>query len=98
MPSVVAASVFAWTSFLGAWWVDAIASPQKRQVVSAFALTYSLRLRSCKVMDAFVISSLPSRLKRRYRQQGPIAPRTLLRFFATPDPSATLPPSIDFPD
>ena len=26
VPSVVAASVFAWTSFLGAWWVDAIAS------------------------------------------------------------------------
>src|SRR6516165_11168273 len=37
--------------------------PQKRQDVSAFALTYSLRLRSCKLMDAFVISSLPSRLK-----------------------------------
>src|ERR1700750_544014 len=28
--------------------------------VSAFALTYILRLRSCKSMDAFVISSLPS--------------------------------------
>ena len=27
---------------------------------SAFALTYILRLRSCKLMDAFVISSLPS--------------------------------------
>src|SRR5215471_1323406 len=38
-------------------------SPQKRQDVSDFALTYSLRLRSCKVMDAFIISSLPSRLK-----------------------------------
>src|SRR5436305_13742644 len=35
-------------------------SPQKRQDGSAFALTYSLRLRSCKSMDAFVISSLPS--------------------------------------
>src|SRR5207244_6251971 len=34
-------------------------SPQKRQDGSAFALTYSLRLRSCKSMDAFVISSLP---------------------------------------
>src|SRR6516162_4371903 len=40
--------------------------PQKRQDVSAFALTYSLRLRSCKSMDAFVISSLPSRLGRLY--------------------------------
>src|SRR5215831_12752455 len=38
-------------------------SPQKRQDVSVFALTYSLRLRSCKLIDAFVISSLPSRLK-----------------------------------
>src|ERR1700746_3288928 len=35
-------------------------SPQNRQDVSAFALTYILRLRSCNVMDAFVISSLPS--------------------------------------
>ena len=34
--------------------------PQKRQDVSAFALTYILRLRSCKLLDAFVISSLPS--------------------------------------
>jgi hypothetical protein len=39
---------------------EALALPQD---VSAFALTYSLRLRSCKLMDAFVISSLPSRLK-----------------------------------
>jgi hypothetical protein len=35
-------------------------SPQKRQDGSAFTLTYILRLRSCKSMDAFVISSLPS--------------------------------------
>src|ERR1700750_3467811 len=34
--------------------------PQKRQDGSAFALTYILRLRSCKPLDAFVISSLPS--------------------------------------
>src|SRR6516162_9994247 len=34
--------------------------PQKRQDGSAFALMYILRLRSCKSMDAFVISSLPS--------------------------------------
>ena len=33
--------------------------PQNRQDVSAFALTYILRLRSCNVMDAFIISSLP---------------------------------------
>jgi hypothetical protein len=35
-------------------------NPQNFQDVSAFALTYILRLRSCKSMDAFVISSLPS--------------------------------------
>jgi len=35
--------------------------------------------------------------KRRYKQQGPLAPRALPRFVATPDPSATRPPSIDFP-
>ena len=29
-------------------------SPQKRQDGSAFALTYILRLRSCKSLDAFV--------------------------------------------
>src|ERR1700751_464821 len=34
-------------------------SPQNRQDGSAFALTYILRLRSCKSMDAFIISSLP---------------------------------------
>src|SRR5271165_6816544 len=33
---------------------------QNFQDVSAFALTYILRRRSCKSMDAFVISSLPS--------------------------------------
>src|SRR3989475_6305713 len=30
-------------------------------------------------------------------QQGPFAPRALPRFVATPDPSATLSPSADFP-
>src|SRR5215467_13873878 len=32
---------------------------QKRQVGSAFALTYILLLRSCKLMGAFLISPLP---------------------------------------
>src|SRR5271155_25986 len=36
------------------------ASPQGLWDLSAFALTYILRLRSCKSMDAFIISSLPS--------------------------------------
>src|SRR5215471_18191281 len=57
-------------------------SPQKRQDGSAFALTYSLRLRSCKSMDAFIISSLPSLCWRHHKWQGPLAPRTLLRFVA----------------
>src|SRR5438045_8413581 len=72
-------------------------SPQKRQDGSAFALTYSLRLRSCNSMDAFVISSLPSLRWRHCKWQGPFAPRTLLRFLATPDPAATLSSSADFP-
>src|SRR6266513_4357113 len=72
-------------------------SPQKRQDGSAFALTYSLRLRSCKSMDAFIISSLPSLRWRHCKWQGPFAPRTLLRFLATPDPAATLSSSADFP-
>src|SRR5207248_3713324 len=72
-------------------------SPQKRQDGSAFALTYSLRLRSCNSMDAFVISSLPSLRWRHCKWQGPFAPRTLLRFIATPDPAATLSSSADFP-
>src|SRR5262252_7898792 len=71
-------------------------SPQKRQDGSAFALTYSLRLRSCKSMDAFVIASLPSLRWRHCKWQGPFAPRTLLRFLATADPAATLSSSADF--
>ena len=35
-------------------------SPQKRQAGSAFALTYRLLLRSCRLMGAFIISPLPS--------------------------------------
>src|SRR4029077_875286 len=35
--------------------------------------------------------------RRNDKQQGPFAPRTLLRFVAHTDPSATLSPSIDFP-
>ena len=71
--------------------------PQNRQDVSAFALTYSLRLRSRKSMDAFVISSLPSLRWRHCKWQGPFAPRTLLRFIATTGPAATLSSSADFP-
>ena len=70
---------------------------QKRRSSSAFTLTYILRLRSCKSMDAFVISSLPPLRRRRCKWQGPFAPRTLLRFIATADPAATLSSSADFP-
>src|SRR5271165_4106645 len=47
-------------------------SPQNRQDVSAFALTYILRLRSCKSMDAFVISSLPSLWSETLQAAGPL--------------------------
>src|SRR5216683_2665204 len=57
--------------------------PQKRQDVSDFALTYSLRLRSCKSLDAFIISSLPSRLKETLQTAGSLAPWALLHFLAT---------------
>src|SRR5258705_1211542 len=59
---------------------------------------YSLRLRSCKSMDAFVISSLPSPMLETLQMAGgPFAPQTLLRFIATTDPAATLSSSTDFP-
>src|SRR5271165_3314350 len=47
-------------------------SPQNFQDVSAFALTYILRLRSCKSMDAFVISSLPSLWSETLQAAGPL--------------------------
>src|SRR5215510_12472996 len=67
-PSFPLASAYAWrnVSILQMWTYR----PQKRQDVSAFALTYSLRLRSCNSMDAFVISSLPS-LRWRPQMAGP---------------------------
>src|SRR3954463_4515580 len=46
--------------------------PQKRQAGSAFALTYILRLRSCKSMDAFVISSLPAPMAEVVQMAGPL--------------------------
>src|SRR5438552_3238656 len=47
-------------------------SPQNRQDGSAFALTYILRLRSCKSMDVFVISSLPSPTLETSQMAGPL--------------------------
>src|SRR5208337_1542371 len=48
------------------------ANPQNFQDVSAFALTYILRLRSCKSLDAFVISSLPSLWSETLQTAGPL--------------------------
>src|SRR5215472_11281200 len=71
-------------------------NPQKRQAGSAFALTYRLLLRSCKLIGAFLISPcLPFRWNR-YKQQGPFAPQALPRFLATMGPSKTLSSSTDF--
>src|SRR5215510_13889667 len=84
-PSFSLASAYAWrsVSILQTWTYR----PQKRQDVSAFALTYSLCLRSCKVMGAFVISPSPSRLKETLQTAGP--PRstgvTPLRRYYGPD-------------
>src|SRR5262245_43446169 len=81
-PSFSLASAYAWrsVSILQTWTYR----PQKHQDVSAFALTYSLRLRSCTSMDAFIISSVPSRLKETLQTAGP--PRSmgvtpLLRYY-----------------
>src|SRR5271167_2330895 len=62
-------------------------SPQNRQDVSAFALTYILRLRSCKSTDAFVISSLPSLWSETLQAAGPLCSTdiTPLRRYYGPD-------------
>src|ERR1035437_10094957 len=65
-------------------------SPQKRQAGSAFALTYRLLLRSCRLMGAFVISPLPSMLlespqtARSLRSDFPVSP--FIRFPSPPIP------------
>src|SRR6202011_3055562 len=52
---------------LGWWSVSRLQTwpfnPKKRHDGSAFALTYSLRRRSCSVMGVFVIAPLPPLLK-----------------------------------
>ena len=64
----------------------------------AFALTYILRLSSCRLTDEFIGSSLPRFVERRSCvQQGPFAPRALPRFNATTNPAATVSSSVDFP-
>ena len=72
-------------------------SRQKRQDGSAFALTYRLLLRSCKLMGAFVISPLPPLLLEPLQTAGLFALRALLRFLATTDLADSLSSSTDFP-
>src|SRR5215813_4529557 len=69
-PSLFLASAYAArsVSILQTWTYK----PQKRQVVSVFALTYILLLRSCKLMDAFGVSSLPSLLSEKLQTAGPL--------------------------
>src|SRR6202008_3866598 len=71
--------------------------PQKRHDGSAFALTYMLLLRSCKLMGVFVIHPCLPFCWNSYKQQGPFAPPALPGFIAIADPSATLSPSAHFP-
>ena len=66
------------------------------QNISAFTLTYILLRRSCIRMGAFIIHPCLPVSQRKCKQQGPFAPRALLRFFATMGPSATLSSSTDF--
>src|SRR5215469_12572590 len=67
-------------------------SPQKRQAGSAFALMYSLLLRSCKRTGAFIIHPCLPFCRSHCKQQGLFAPRALPRFLATAGPSAALSP------
>ena len=63
-----------------------------------FALTYTLRLSSCRLTDEFIGSPLPRFFERRnYVQQSPFAPRALPRFNATTDLATTVSSSADFP-
>ena len=73
------------------------ASPQGLWDLSAFALTYILRRRSCKSMDAFVISSLPSLWSETLQTAGLLRSTGVTPPQRYSNPSVTLSPSIDFP-
>src|SRR3954452_6609497 len=47
-------------------------SPQKRQDGSAFALTYILLLKSCRLLGAFIISPLPSLVEETMNSRAPL--------------------------
>src|SRR5215467_1381807 len=70
-------------------------SPQKRQVGSAFALTYILLLRSCKLMGAFIISPLPPLCWSSCTTAGPLRSTgvtPLRRYLLAPPPPSRRPP------
>src|SRR5260370_32959350 len=56
-----------------------------------------LLLRSCKLIGVFVIHPCLPYCWNHYKQQGSFAPRMLLRFATTMNPSATLSSSANFP-
>src|SRR5262249_35618682 len=64
------APLFCWATRYASWSVSCLQTwtykPQNRQAGSAFALRYILRLRSCSLIGAFVISLLPSMLSENY--------------------------------
>src|SRR6266542_2964189 len=99
-PSIPAAPLFFLASSYAAPSVSSLHTwtyrPQNRQAVSAFALRYRLRLRSCRSMGAFVISPLPPVLSEPVLNSGvPLLqrhypPSWLLR---TPPPPSRLRPT-----
>src|SRR5215469_17946624 len=58
---------------------------------------YRFFLRSCKLLGVFIIHPCLPYCSNLCKQQGLFAPRTLLRFSATVDPSDSLSSSTDFP-
>ena len=73
-----------------------VQSPE-RQDGSAFALTYILRLRSCKLMGAFVISPLPPVLSEALQTAGPLRSTDITPLPRYYGPIRTLSSSADFP-
>src|SRR6516162_4108946 len=70
-------------------------NPQKRQAGSAFALTYRLHLRSCKLMGAFLISPLPPILLEPVQTAGPLGSTgitPLLRYYEPLQDPLVFPP------
>src|SRR5262249_4867059 len=66
-----------------------ILKPRNARTFQPSPLTYSLRLGSCTLMDAFIISSVPSRLKETLQTAGPphsvgVTPLHLLRTHPSP--------------